>query len=125
MNLYPTVIDIPNVELANGHDRAIPDAIVIPRTNGKAFKPRSGAIAITIGTTIKIAVELEINILVIWVNKTRIQNNINGLIDSPIIAWNPLAISFIPPAASSAFAIPKHPAKRPTIFQLTENTAFF
>ena len=119
MNLYPTDIDIPRVELARGLLSATPDAIVIPSANAYVLSPISGAILRMIGNTISIAVEFEINSLVNCTRNTRIQKRRNGLTESPTITLNPLLIRSVPPAASRALASPRHPASLPTIFQLT------
>ena len=57
-------MDIPSVELARGQLNATPDAIVMPNAKLYVLSPMSGAIAKTIGNTIRIAVEFEIISLV-------------------------------------------------------------
>ena len=77
------------------------------------------------GRTIRIAVELEINWLVTCTRRTRMANRTMGGSASPTMAENPFAMSLVPPAASSALAIPRQPARRPTMFQLTDRIACF
>ena len=56
-------MDMPNVELASGQLRATPDANVMPNAKVYGFKCSCGAIDNTIGRTIRIAVELDMNSL--------------------------------------------------------------
>lgn len=118
-------MDIPNVELASGQLKAMPEASVMPSAYVYAFSPISGAIAKIIGSTIKIAVELDMNSLTTCTNKTKMQKMTNGEREAPTRVLNAPAIYSVPPAVSSALASPKHPPNRPTMFQLMDITAFF